>query len=76
MHHVVRGMKMFQHGAFVNEIERYAKVDPGNLFPENGHLMEVDFGTLGKRVGFDIKYWAAEMELAITAAEYVQQGSQ
>ena len=56
----------------MEEVKRYAEVDPANLRPENRHLLEADFEALGKGATVDKKIWAAEMEAAVAAASHVK----
>lgn len=55
----------------MEEVGRYADMDPADLLPENRHLLEVDFGKLGKGAAVDGNFWAVEMGAAVATAAHV-----
>ena len=75
IHHKIEGMTMAQHEQLMEDIERYAELDPADLLPENRDLLNVDFEALGNGRAADRRYWAAEMESAVAAAKHVARGS-
>lgn len=67
-------MTLSQHEELMEEVEQYADVDPADLLEENRHLLETDFGVLGKGAAVDRKFWVAEMDAAIAPAAHVARG--
>ena len=66
---------MSQHEDLMDEVERYAEIDPADLLPENKHLLEADFEALGEGAAVDRKFWVAEMDAVVSAASHVARGS-
>lgn len=67
-------MTLTQHEEQMEEVGRYADVDPADILPENRHLLKIDFGALRRGAAVDRKFWAAKMD-AVTAAAHVARGS-
>ena len=75
VHHKVEGLTMSQHEVLMEDVGRFAEVDPDDLLPENRRLLDVDFEALGKRAAVDRKFWVAEMDVAVAAASHAMRGS-
>ena len=67
-------MTIAQHEKLMEDVERFADVDPADLLPENRLLLETNFGALGKGEAVDRKFWVAEMDATVAAVPHVTRG--
>ena len=59
-----------EHDKLLAKIEKLIWTEPDDLLPGDQHLLEEDFGILGKASALDQRLWVAEMEASMTATKH------
>ena len=75
VHFKVEGLTLNKHGTIMDSVERLAATDPADLLPDDRRLLSVDFDALGRGAATARRFWVAEMESAVAAAQHVSRGS-
>jgi hypothetical protein len=59
-----------EHDDLLQKMETLLWMDPEHLLSDDRHLLEEDFELLGQASALDQQLWVAEVEAAISAADY------
>ena len=68
------GLTEAEHLKTIRDMHHLMHVDPEELLPRHQHLMEADFGELGKGSSIPRLHWIASMKSAQSAADCVKRG--
>ena len=59
-----------EHDNLLKKMETLLWTDPEQLLSDDRHLLDEDFDALGQASALDQQLWVAEVEAAISAADY------
>ena len=68
-------MNKDDHNKLLNKINKLVWKDPEYPLPRHKHLLDNDFGALGRASGINHLLWVAEVEASMTAANHGITGS-
>ena len=60
-----------EHDDLLQKMEKLLWTDPEHLLSDDRHLLEEDFDALGQASTLDQQLWVAEVEVAMSTADYV-----